>query len=126
MFRNYLTVKDVSLYFAKINHLCLISYVRATKPVIESKHQLQPGPADLQLLVGRCRLGDSIPGMFMSDWSFLMTPQKATLAACVHFRYSYPIDVSHLSFNFLCLLLLLVGTGTRYLSRWVRTMHVSV
>jgi hypothetical protein len=30
-----------------------------------------------------------------------MTPQKATMTACVHFRDSYPIDVSHLSFNIL-------------------------
>ncbi len=30
---------------------------RATKPVIESKHQLWPGSPDLQFLVGRCRLG---------------------------------------------------------------------
>ncbi len=39
-----------------------------------------------------------------------MTPQNATLdtqwTASVHFPDSYPIDFFHLSFNFLCLLLL--------------------
>jgi hypothetical protein len=30
---------------------------RAAKPVIDSKHQLRGMPADLQLKVGRCRLG---------------------------------------------------------------------
>ncbi len=35
-----------------------------------------------------------------------MTTQNATLdMASVHFPDSYPIDVFHLSFNFLCLLL---------------------
>jgi hypothetical protein len=44
--------------------------------------------------------------MFMTDWSALMTPQKTTLGACVHFRD--PIDVSHVSFKVLCLQLLWV------------------
>jgi hypothetical protein len=48
----------------------------AEKPDMESKHQLRPGLADLHGQLG------------------------------VHFRDSYPIDVSHLSFNFLFLLLL--------------------
>ncbi len=43
----------------------------------------------------------------MSDWSALMTPQKATLdSKRIHFLDSYPLDVSHVSYNFLCLLLL--------------------
>jgi hypothetical protein len=42
----------------------------------------------------------------LSYWSALMTPRRPSWTACVHFRNSYPIDVSHLSFNFLCLLLL--------------------
>ena len=46
--------------------------------------------------------------MFMSDLSALMSLQKTTLDSklSVHFRDPYPIDVSRLSFNFLCLLLL--------------------
>ncbi len=50
--------------------------------------------------------GNSI--MFVSDWSSLMTPQKATLNTMrtVHFRNLYPVNVSHLSINFLFLLLL--------------------
>ncbi len=72
------------------------------------------GPASCQaeiqlqvVQVGSCRVGGIVYCMFMFDWSALITPQKATLwTACVHFRDSYPIDVSHLSFNFLCLLLL--------------------
>ncbi len=40
----------------------------------ESKHQLRPGPADLHFSVGSWKLGG-----FMSDWSALMTPKKATL-----------------------------------------------
>ncbi len=41
------------------------------------------------------------------DWNALMAPQKAILeTACVHFLDSYPIDVSHLRFSILCLLLL--------------------
>ena len=35
-----------------------------------------------------------------------MTPQKATLDSMRTLPDSYPIDVSQLSFNFLCLLLL--------------------
>jgi hypothetical protein len=48
--------------------------------------------------------------------------------ACVHFHDSNPIHVSHLSFNFTCLLLLLICTSlvsifpvccrSRYLSLW--------
>jgi hypothetical protein len=39
-----------------------------------------------------------------------MNPQKATLEkASVQFRNSYPIGVSHLNFNILCLLLLYVS-----------------
>ncbi len=44
--------------------------------------------------------------MFMFDWSALMTPPP-----CVHFRGSNPIDVSHLSFNILCLLFLEVSSS---------------
>ncbi len=40
-------------------------------------------------------------------WSTLMTPPPPAPTASLHFRASYPIDVSHLSFNFLCLLLVL-------------------
>jgi hypothetical protein len=36
----------------------------------------------------------------------LWHPRRPPWKACVHFRDSYPIDVSHLSLNFLCLLLL--------------------
>ncbi len=43
--------------------------------------------------------------MFMTDWSALMTPQNATLDS-KHTLDQYPFDVSHLSFNFFCLLLL--------------------
>jgi hypothetical protein len=35
-----------------------------------------------------------------------MTPQKAILDSLRTLSYSYPIDVFHLSFNFLCLLVL--------------------
>ncbi len=38
--------------------------------------------------------------------ALLWTPRRQHWTACVHFRDSYPIDVSHLSFKFLCLLLL--------------------
>ncbi len=41
--------------------------------------------------------------MFMFDWSALMTPQKAILDSFVDL---YPIDVSNLNFNILCMLLL--------------------
>jgi hypothetical protein len=44
--------------------------------------------------------------LFMFVWSTLVIPPKATLDCCVHFYDSYPIDVSHLSFKVLCLLLL--------------------
>jgi hypothetical protein len=37
--------------------------------------------------------------MFMFDWNALRRPPWT---ASVHFRDSYPIDVSHLSINFLC------------------------
>ncbi len=67
------------------------------KLVIKSKHLLLPGPTNLQLLLGRCRLGEH---MFMSNWSVLMTPQKANLTACVHFRDSYPIEYRRLSSQF--------------------------
>jgi hypothetical protein len=43
---------------------------------------------------------------FMFDWSALMTLQRASWTACVHLRDSYPIDVSQLNFNILCLPLL--------------------
>ncbi len=39
----------------------------------------------------------------MSDWSSLMTPQKATLDSM---HDSYPSDVSNLSYNFLRLIIL--------------------
>ncbi len=55
---------------------------RATKPVFESKHQLRPGQAELQFLVGRCRMGGIVYHMlhmFISDWSALIIPLKATL-----------------------------------------------
>jgi hypothetical protein len=42
--------------------------------------------------------------MFMSGWSALMTPQKAIMDS--KHTLSYPVDVSHLGFNFLCLPLL--------------------
>ncbi len=45
----------------------------------------------------------------MFDWSALMSPQKATLDSCIHFCDSYPIDVTHLSFDFLRLLRLKVS-----------------
>ncbi len=51
--------------------------------------------------------GWEVPHMFISNWSALLTPQKASM---VHFRDSYAIEVSHLCFCFLCLL--------RYLSQW--------
>jgi hypothetical protein len=41
-----------------------------------------------------------------------MNQNSLTWTACVHIRDSYPIDVLHLNFNILCLLLLY-----RYLSR---------
>ena len=45
--------------------------------------------------------------MFMTNRSALMTPPlMPPWTASVHFPDSYPIDVFHLSFNFLCLLLL--------------------
>jgi hypothetical protein len=43
--------------------------------------------------------------MFMTDRSALMTPRMPPWTASVHFPDSYPIDIFHLSFNFLCLLL---------------------
>ncbi len=42
--------------------------------------------------------------MLMFDCSALMTPRKPPWTACVHVRDSYPIDVSQLNFNILCLL----------------------
>jgi hypothetical protein len=51
--------------------------------------------------VESCRLGGK--HMFMFDWSALMTPQKAILDSLSTFEY--PSDISHLSFNILCLLL---------------------
>jgi hypothetical protein len=40
--------------------------------------------------------------------SSLMTPKWPPWTACVHFTDSYPVEVSHLSFNFHCLLLLYI------------------
>ncbi len=57
-----------------VQYLCAIFL----HPVIESKHQLLPGPTDLHLLVWSSKLWDSIC-LCMSDWSTLMTPQKDTL-----------------------------------------------
>jgi hypothetical protein len=67
----------------------------AEKLDMESKHQLRPGPADLHLLVGSCRL-EGIA--FVYD--------RLSMRTLLHFCDLYPIDISHLSFNFLCLLLL--------------------
>jgi hypothetical protein len=78
---------------------------RTIKPVIERKHQLRPGPADLQLLVGRCRLGGYSICLYLTG-VLLWPPRRPPWTACVHFRDSDPINVSHLRFNFLCLLLL--------------------
>ncbi len=44
--------------------------------------------------------------ILMSDWRAIMTTQMPPWTACVHFPDLYPIDVSQLSFNFLCQLLL--------------------
>jgi hypothetical protein len=45
--------------------------------------------------------------MFMADWIVPMTPQKATPGQHAHtVMIRIPIDVSHLSFKILCLLLL--------------------
>ncbi len=45
--------------------------------------------------------------MLKSDWRAIMTPHKATLDSMrTPVWILYPIDVSHLSVNFLCLLLL--------------------
>ncbi len=76
----------------------------AEKPVIESKFQLWPGPTDLQFTVENWKLGGW--HMLMFDWSALMTPRRQPWTEIVHFGDSYPIDVSHLSINFLCLPLL--------------------
>ncbi len=44
--------------------------------------------------------GCGVQHIFMSDWRALITPQMPPWTACVHFPDSYPVDVSHLSFNF--------------------------
>ncbi len=47
----------------------------------------------------------------------LWPPKRPIWTACAHFLESYPIDVLHLYFNILCLLLLL--------SRWISTIYFS-
>jgi hypothetical protein len=82
----------------------------ATKLVIESKHQLQPGPADFQLLVGRCRLGGIA---YVYVW--LECSYDPTEGHPGQHEYTFLIGIqstSHLSFNFVCLLC------SRYLSQW--------
>ncbi len=46
--------------------------------------------------------------MFVFDLSALMTPQKEAILDSLS-SLEYPIDISHLNFNTLCLLLLLGG-----------------
>jgi hypothetical protein len=69
-----------------------VTWLVAEKPVTESKHQLRPGPADLHLLMG--------------SWRPYDPPEGHPGLAGIHFRDSNAVDVSHLSFNFICLLLL--------------------
>jgi hypothetical protein len=68
------------------------------KPVIESKHQLWPSPADLHLFVGSWRLGGNSICLCMPDRR--ESPRRPSWTACVHLRtvccYCY----------------------SRYLSRW--------
>jgi hypothetical protein len=52
---------------------------RAAKPVMESKQQLPPGPADLQLKDRSLRLGGKHMFMFDLLLCALMKPQKKTL-----------------------------------------------
>ncbi len=47
--------------------------------------------------------------MFRFDWCPYDSPRRPPWTACVHFHDSYPIDVSHLNFNILCLMLLQVS-----------------
>ncbi len=71
----------------------------------ESKHQLQPWPGRSSFISGELKgRGDII--CFYLTGALLCPPQKTTLDRKVHFRDQYTIDVFHLSFNFLCLVLL--------------------
>ncbi len=49
-------------------------------------------------------------------------PRRQSWTACVHFRDSYPIDISHPSFNFLYLLLLQVSISVSTHLQGVETM----
>ncbi len=107
------------------NHLEAENYVldrllcctpSAAKPVIESKYKLRPGPADLHLLVGSWSLEYSLYLCLTGE--LLLSPRRPPWTACVHFPDSYPVDVFHLSFNFL---FSLSAVTLEYLSQWFRT-----
>ncbi len=72
---------------------------------IDTLEQLQPGPADLHLLVGRWRQGGGGIAYVWLERSY-DPPEGRPWTGCRHFCNSYPIHVFHLSFNFLCLVLL--------------------
>ncbi len=62
----------------------------------------RPGqlPGRVSVLSGDLQAGGGIAYMFMFDQSALMIPRRPPWTACVHFRDSYPFDVSYLSFLF--------------------------
>ncbi len=79
----------------------------------------------VQFQLGSCRLGGNSICLCLTGM-LLFPPRRPPWTACIHFRDSYPIDVSLLNFNILCLLLLQV----QYISRCDRlrgsTLHVVV
>jgi hypothetical protein len=87
----------------------------AAKPVIENKHKLRPGPADLHLLVGAEGELWVLTYIYVWLYSSYGRPRMPPWTACIHFADSYPFDVSHLSFNFSLSAVTLV-----YLSQWVK------
>ncbi len=72
----------------------------------ESNHQLQPGQADLHLLVGSWKLGGIVYVFIWLERSNDPPEDYPGLQTYTFIiRNSYPINVFHLSFNFLCLVL---------------------
>jgi hypothetical protein len=77
---------------------------RATKPVIKNKHQAQPGRSSV--ISGEMQPGGNSICLCLTG-VLLWSPKRPPWTAWIHFPDSYPIDILHLSFNFLCLLVTL-------------------
>jgi hypothetical protein len=92
----------MSLYLSNSNVPALLLVAK-----VNSSCGLALQSADLHLLVGSWRLR-GIAYIYVWLESSYDPPEchPGQWTACVNFPDSYPIDVSHLSFNFLCLLLL--------------------